>query len=232
MIIKKVIYNDPATIVIWGDGSKTVVKVHDGDVFDAEKGLLMAIAKYVIRKTLKSNNVGASKWYKIIEDNLPKEDIKPQSKKKTVKQMTKEERIADLFNKGYTIKEISKLLNVSEYSVRKHINDITKPAVVIDDSKKKKRGKYIRHTAVEFPDWLFKEECEKILAETKEKYKSNPKITAITELQKYFIRECKMYKCVQMYDGGFSMYEIAKVIGSSPASVQRYINNAKNKKED
>ena len=43
--IKKVIFNDPATIVFWADGSKTVVKCQEGDVFDKEKGLAMAISK-------------------------------------------------------------------------------------------------------------------------------------------------------------------------------------------
>ena len=43
--IKNVIFNDPATIVFWEDGTKTVVKCHDGDEFDPEKGLAMAIAK-------------------------------------------------------------------------------------------------------------------------------------------------------------------------------------------
>ena len=41
----KVIFNDPATIVLWRDGTKTVVKCQGGDVFDPEKGLAMAIAK-------------------------------------------------------------------------------------------------------------------------------------------------------------------------------------------
>ena len=43
--IKNVIFNDPATIVFWKDGTKTVVKCQDGDEFDTEKGLAMAIAK-------------------------------------------------------------------------------------------------------------------------------------------------------------------------------------------
>ena len=42
--IKNVIFNDPATIVFWSDGSKTVVKAHN-EFFDPEKGLAMAIAK-------------------------------------------------------------------------------------------------------------------------------------------------------------------------------------------
>lgn len=43
--IKNVIFNDPATIVFWDDGTKTVVKCQDGDEFDPEKGLSMAIVK-------------------------------------------------------------------------------------------------------------------------------------------------------------------------------------------
>ena len=43
--IKNVIFNDPATIVFWEDGTKTVVKCQDGDEFDPEKGFTMAIVK-------------------------------------------------------------------------------------------------------------------------------------------------------------------------------------------
>ena len=42
--IKKVIFNAPATIVFWEDGTKTVVKADEED-YDPEKGLAMAIAK-------------------------------------------------------------------------------------------------------------------------------------------------------------------------------------------
>lgn len=43
--IEKVIFNPPATIVQWKDGTKTVVKCQDGDEFDWEKGLAMAYVK-------------------------------------------------------------------------------------------------------------------------------------------------------------------------------------------
>ena len=42
--IKRVISNDPATIVMWSDNTKTVVKA-ENEAFDPEKGLAMAIAK-------------------------------------------------------------------------------------------------------------------------------------------------------------------------------------------
>lgn len=44
-LIKDVIFNPPATVVLWVDGTKTVVKTQCGDEFDPEKGLAMAIAK-------------------------------------------------------------------------------------------------------------------------------------------------------------------------------------------
>ena len=40
----RVIFNPPATIVYWKDGSKTVVKTH-GEDFDEEKGFAMAVVK-------------------------------------------------------------------------------------------------------------------------------------------------------------------------------------------
>ena len=44
--IKNVIFSGPATIVIWSDGDKTIVKKSDCEVeMDKEKGLAMAIIK-------------------------------------------------------------------------------------------------------------------------------------------------------------------------------------------
>ena len=65
MMIKKVIFNNPATIVFWSDGSKTVVKAHLDD-YDPEKGLAMAIAKKAL------GNEG--NYYSIFKKWLPKDD--------------------------------------------------------------------------------------------------------------------------------------------------------------
>jgi hypothetical protein len=43
--IKKVIFNKPATIVLWEDGTKTIVRTQGKARFDKEKGLAMCIAK-------------------------------------------------------------------------------------------------------------------------------------------------------------------------------------------
>ena len=48
--IKKVIFNGPATIVIWEDGSKTVVKCMEGDTFNYEAGLALCISKKYLGK--------------------------------------------------------------------------------------------------------------------------------------------------------------------------------------
>lgn len=45
--ISDVIFSGPATIVIWEDGSKTVVKA-ENEPFDPEKGLAMAISKKML----------------------------------------------------------------------------------------------------------------------------------------------------------------------------------------
>lgn len=63
--IKNVIFNDPATIVFWADGTKTVVQARDIDEFDPEKGLTMAIAKKLY------GNKGS--YYNEIKKWLPEE---------------------------------------------------------------------------------------------------------------------------------------------------------------
>lgn len=46
--IKKVIFNEPAAIIMWNDGSKTVVKCQPGDTYDPEKGFVMAYLKKLL----------------------------------------------------------------------------------------------------------------------------------------------------------------------------------------
>lgn len=42
---KRVIYNYPATIVLWEDGTKTVVKCQDGETYQKETGLALCYMK-------------------------------------------------------------------------------------------------------------------------------------------------------------------------------------------
>ena len=64
--IKQVLYKNPATIVYWSDGSKTVVKCQREDTYDPEKGLAMAILKKM------NGNTGC--YYKLFKKWLPKEE--------------------------------------------------------------------------------------------------------------------------------------------------------------
>ena len=72
--IKKVIFNSPATIVFWSDGSKTVVKAHNDD-YDPEKGLAMAIAKKAL------GNEG--NYYNVFKKWLPNEDSSEEIRDRT-----------------------------------------------------------------------------------------------------------------------------------------------------
>lgn len=63
--IRKVIFNDPATVIFWNDGSKTVVKA-DGEAFDPEKGMAMAISKKML------GNEG--NYYDVFKKWIPKKN--------------------------------------------------------------------------------------------------------------------------------------------------------------
>ena len=63
--ITNVIFNNPATIVFWSDGTKTVVKCDERDEFDPEKGLAMAICK---------KHFGGGFYNDIFKKWIPEED--------------------------------------------------------------------------------------------------------------------------------------------------------------
>ena len=53
----KVIFNNPATIAFWKDGTKTVVKCHNGDEYSPIIGLAMCICKKYFGNTGYFNEV-------------------------------------------------------------------------------------------------------------------------------------------------------------------------------
>ena len=63
--IEKVIFHDPATIIYWVNGDKTVVKCSEDDVYDREKGLAMAICKYALGDNFK----------KVFKEWVPEEEV-------------------------------------------------------------------------------------------------------------------------------------------------------------
>ena len=68
LAIKKVIFNAPATIVFWDDGTKTVVKC-ENEKYDPEKGLAMAVAKKAL------GNQG--NYYNQFKKWLPEKEERP-----------------------------------------------------------------------------------------------------------------------------------------------------------
>ena len=70
--IKNVIFNDPATIVFWSDGTKTVVKCGENDIYDPEKGLAMAVAKKYL-----GTNKSHSNYMDEFKKWLPKDEWHP-----------------------------------------------------------------------------------------------------------------------------------------------------------
>lgn len=61
--IRDVIFNNPATIVKWTDGTKTVVKAQAGDTYSKEVGLAMCIVKKMCGNKGNYNDVFA-RWCK------------------------------------------------------------------------------------------------------------------------------------------------------------------------
>lgn len=55
--VKNCYFSDDRTIVLWDDGTKTVVQCQPGDQFDPEKGIFAAIAKRAYGNTGKFNDV-------------------------------------------------------------------------------------------------------------------------------------------------------------------------------
>lgn len=91
MMIKKVIFNNPATIVFWSDSSKTVVKSHLDD-YDPEKGLAMAIAKKAL------GNEG--NYYNVFKKWLPKDDEAIETDQTSIGELFYNHKDNDILNKA------------------------------------------------------------------------------------------------------------------------------------
>ena len=79
--IKNVIFNPPATIVFWDDGTKTVVKCQN-EIFDPEKGLAMAFMKNAL-----GNN---SNYFNTVKKWAEKYDVFEATLREALKEVEKE----------------------------------------------------------------------------------------------------------------------------------------------
>ena len=156
-------------------------------------------------------------------------------------------KILAMFNQGFSISKIAKQTGISEYYVKRYLDTITNPNLS-DKSKKperilrkalkssakkdkKERKPRPRMTNLIYPEYLEKEECDKLVELTKEKYANKPNIRYLSELQKYFIRECRRYKTMQLWGNGYSAYEIGQIIGVAASGVMRYVHGEEANKE-
>lgn len=72
--IKNIIFSNPCTIVFWTDGTKTVVRCGENDLYDPEKGIAMA----VMRKVYGPRHAYMKTLGPYIEEFWRKEEIKEQ----------------------------------------------------------------------------------------------------------------------------------------------------------
>ena len=63
--IKQIIYSNPATIIIWKDMTKTVVKCTEKDTYNPTTGLALCVMKKVY---------GTKEYKRILKEHLPHED--------------------------------------------------------------------------------------------------------------------------------------------------------------
>lgn len=109
LLIDKVIYNKPATIIYWKNGVKTVVKCQDGDEFDPEKGLVMGIIKALLGNS-GNYNEELKKW--LPKDDSKEEQTKSDPKKTVIKEKSnKKKNTVDVnINTGDINRELIKAL--------------------------------------------------------------------------------------------------------------------------
>lgn len=81
--IKKVIFSNPVTTVIWSDDTKTQVRKQKGDKWDMEKALAMAICKKALGNTPYFNNY-FKKWLSEAKVEDPKKKKAEKKRKKEV----------------------------------------------------------------------------------------------------------------------------------------------------
>ena len=80
--IKRVVFDPPCTIVYWGDGSKTVVRCAEGDIFNESAGVALCFMKHLYKDdykpTLKNAIKNAERPFrkakKVLKQNLKSDD--------------------------------------------------------------------------------------------------------------------------------------------------------------
>lgn len=129
MRIKKVHFNDPVTVVLWEDGTKTIVRAGENEVYDPEKGLAMAIAKKALR------NQG--NYYNVFKKWLPEEDFESLCEKIKLNQSIDNHfgHPEDSDKTLYSVSELAKKLGVSRSTINRKCRKGKFPGAFKDDNR-------------------------------------------------------------------------------------------------
>ena len=139
--IKDVIFNYPATIILWKDGTKTIVKVRKGEKYDPEKGFAMAVCKKMFGNECN--------YYKVFKEYVPTPYYIPKKSDMVLEDRAIESEVgkivADIKNKcreknkmwpGLTMKQWKEIID----KAAKRVADKRKREEAEADCKKKKEG--------------------------------------------------------------------------------------------
>lgn len=168
--IKNVIYNMPATIVEWSDGTKTVSKCEDGEIFDREKGLMAAYMQ-------KMESLKGRKLWKTLNKWLPKgldmdnepvnENMSTYVQSKLSRDYEKNCKKLDKQIKAKTGKSLKKLIFETEWdkAVDKNVNNVIELA---KGDLSEEEAEYIKNDIMATADYikrLYQTKQEKDFAE-------------------------------------------------------------------
>ena len=139
--IKDVIFNYPATIILWKDGTKTSVKAGKNDKYDPEKGFAMAIAKKMF------GNEG--NYYEVFKEYIPTPYYIPEKNDVIVKDHDVEDEVTKIIEDiiikwrlkhkewpGLTRRKWKELIN----KVAKRVEERRKREKAKADHKEKQKG--------------------------------------------------------------------------------------------
>ncbi len=122
--VDRVIFHNPATIVFWKNGEKTVVKCAENETYNEYAGFCAAVAKQVFRTNSTVNRIVRNAYRE------PEKPVSEQRKEKSddidwqLEYM--KARILELRDQGYSCADISGVTGYSESTVRNVIKDAEK----------------------------------------------------------------------------------------------------------
>ncbi len=119
--IERIIFNPPATIVFWTDGTKTVVKCAEGEKFDPYTAFCYAYTEHFfgplshIKKVCQKRSTGLPEDSKAILKGAKEETEKTPFEKQAVAYMRRA--ICDKFSEGWSVEQIAKRFKMSREDI-------------------------------------------------------------------------------------------------------------------